>query len=292
MFGYIICDRKGLEKDELVRYRSFYCGICRALNEYGAAERLYLNYDMTLLAIFLSSLYEPEEELNSYRCIIHPAKKQNTLKNRFIDYAAAMTIALAYHKNMDDWIDDKKLSARKYMDIIRPSYEKVKKLYPRQCECIEKSLDRLHFIESTPCSPADEAILESGKMLSELFVYKDDFWAEDLRRFGTDLGRFIYLMDATMDYTKDMKKCSYNPLRIMNRRPEDMEELLRIELGNAADTFERLPLVSDVHLLRNIIYSGVWQKFDAKGLGKENRGQRKGDGEPVSSNPKEENINL
>ncbi len=37
--------------------------------------------------------------------------------------------------------------------------------------------------------------------MGELFVYDPaDFWADDLRRLGARLGKFIYVMDAAMDY--------------------------------------------------------------------------------------------
>ena len=39
--------------------------------------------------------------------------------------------------------------------------------------------------------------------------------------------------------------------------------------GNAMEVFEKLPLVQDEHLLRNILYGGVWQQYYAKIRGKE-----------------------
>ena len=51
--------------------------------------------------------------------------------------------------------------------------------------------------------------------------------------------------------------------------PEEMEASLSLPLGNAMEVFERLPLVQDAHLLRNILYGGVWQQYYAKLRGKE-----------------------
>jgi hypothetical protein len=50
----------------------------------------------------------------------------------------------------------------------------------------------------------------------------------------------------------------------MGKKPDDMEELLRIMIGNATREFEKLPLVQDSHLLRNILYGGVWQQYYAR----------------------------
>lgn len=37
-------------------------------------------------------------------------------------------------------------------------------------------------------------------------------------------------------------------------------------IGECARYFERLPIINDVEILRNIIYSGVWTRFDAAKL--------------------------
>ena len=76
-------------------------------------------------------------------------------------------------------------------------------------------------------------------------------------------------MDAAMDYKKDMKTGNYNPLFEMKKKPEEMEPILGLPLGNAMEVFEKLPLVQDEHLLRNILYGGVWQQYYAKIRGKE-----------------------
>ena len=40
MFGYIECNRSKLSREELERYQSVYCGLCRTLKErYGELER-------------------------------------------------------------------------------------------------------------------------------------------------------------------------------------------------------------------------------------------------------------
>lgn len=270
MFGYIICNRSGLSEEETERYQNVYCGLCRALkNRFGNLERLSLSYDMTFLALFLSSLYEPEESKKECRCMLYPLKNKTAVENRYVDYAADMTIALTYHKCLDNWEDDRSRLSRRYGDILKKSYLEVKERFPRQCQCIEENIRELSRIEKDVDSKPDHAVNCSGKMLSEVFVYGEDFWSNSLRVFGFELGRFIYLMDAAVDYKKDVKNGSYNPLIKLQKKPEEIEEDLRIAIGNAALQAEKLPLVQDAHLLRNILYGGVWQKYYAKVLGKE-----------------------
>ena len=43
----------------------------------------------------------------------------------------------------------------------------------------------------------------------------------------------------------------------------DLHALLRMLLGECSAAFEALPVLQDVELLRNILYSGVWLRYDA-----------------------------
>lgn len=270
MFGYIICNKKGLSKEEQKRYQEVYCGLCQSLkNKFGQTARFSLNFDMTFLALFLMSLYLPEENRVEFSCPIHPLKRRVYLQNKFIDYAADMTIVLSYFKCLDDWKDERKRMRLQYGKVLEKKYLDVKQRYPRQCQNVAASLQKLSVMEKTPEVSPDAVVNCSGKMLSELFVLEEDFWSNSLRLFGFELGRFIYLMDAAMDYHQDIKKQTFNPLFLMRKQPEEMEELLTECIGEAAKEFEKLPIVDDAHLIRNILYGGVWQKYYAKYKGKE-----------------------
>lgn len=272
MFGYIVGHKGSMTEEELHRYQGFYCGLCKTLEkEYGQLERLGLSYDMTFLALFLTALYEPEDTETSCKCIFHPMKEKPVIFNEYVEYAAAMTIALTYHKCLDDWMDERKFLRCKYAQILKKSYAEVKAKYPRQCQSIEDSLRRLSVIEKDANATADDAINYGGMLMSELFVYKEDFWSNCLRNFGYELGRFIYLMDASMDYEHDIKKNNYNPVVVMKKKPEDMEALLEMIIGYAAGEFEKLPIVQDARLIRNVLYGGVWQQYNEKVHGKEKK---------------------
>ena len=39
-------------------------------------------------------------------------------------------------------------------------------------------------------------------------------------------------------------------------------DLLSMLLGDRTAVFEQLPLEQDLHLMRNILYTGVWQKYN------------------------------
>lgn len=123
--------------------------------------------------------------------------------------------------------------------------------------------ERAAFLREEAQNP-DAAANLFGLLLGEIFAWRDDFWAEDLRRFGARLGKFVYLMDAVVDYEDDAKSGSYNPLVLSGEGPEDMKADLEMLAAGAADAFERLPLEQDMHLLRSVLYSGMWQQYYAK----------------------------
>lgn len=272
MFGTIVCSKKGLTEEEVCRYRSAYCGLCLAIKKrFGQVERLALNYDMTFLAFLLNGLYEECNETREFRCIAHPFKNQNAFENKYIDYAADMTILLAYYKACDDWDDEKKPSGLIASGLLGKDFKRLEEMYPRQAASVKESIQKLRDAEKNEKALPDDAVYWSGKMLSEVFVYADDFWSDALRNFGYELGRFIYLMDAALDYEKDGKSGSYNPLRRAGKKPDEIEELLMQILGKAAVQFEKLPIVQDADIMRNILYSGVWQEYYKKVKGEEEK---------------------
>ncbi|MGN0483617.1 MAG: DUF5685 family protein [Lachnospiraceae bacterium] len=262
MFGTIVCNQKELTQEEHNRYQEIYCGVCKSLKRGGQLERICLNYDTAFLALFLNGLYEEPEERCFSRCVLDPKKKKQIIKNKYIEYAADMTVLLAYYKCRDDWEDEKKIAKKLYSNVLKKDVARIELAYPRQANCVKESLMELEKIEKDPESLADDAINCSGRMLAELFVYKEDFWSPSLRRFGYHLGRFVYLMDAVLDYEKDQKKNNFNPLFLSKQKPEDMKPVLMQIIGAAVHEFENLPILQDAGILRNILYSGVWQAYE------------------------------
>ena len=123
----------------------------------------------------------------------------------------------------------------------------------------------LHEIEDQNDQNLDAAANLTGEMLAELYVMKDDIYARDLRELGFYLGKFIYLCDCYEDVERDIRKKNYNPL-VLRRTNEtfaaDCEQMLSDMMARAALAFERLPLIEDAEIMRNILYSGIWLRFE------------------------------
>lgn len=271
MFGHIQTNLADLAEEQKSRYKAAYCGLCRTIGKrHGQLARLGLSYDLTFLSLLLSSLYEPEECHTHCRCAIHPCKKHCSVTNAVTEYAADMTVALTYYKCLDDWKDDRNLIRFLYAKCLEKRYEQVKKSWPRQCLAIEKELDVLSRIEQSKSSNPDAAANSFGRLMEELFVLKEDEWEHPLRILGYNLGKYIYFADAVLDFEKDQKKSSYNPLNYIESKPEELRPVLESFLGSASQAFEYLPLVQDVPLLKNILYSGIWLKYN-QGMNKRSK---------------------
>jgi hypothetical protein len=263
MFGYVQANLSDLSEEEQVRYRSAYCGLCRTLGErHGGFSRLSLTYDLTFLTLLLSSLYEPEEQSGAFRCGVHPCKPHQFMTNECTDYAADLTVALAYYKCLDDWNDDKNLPRKGYAAILEKQYVQVKQQWPEQCGTIEAELTALSELEREGREDPDAASQCFGRLMEGLFLYRKDHWEEPLRKLGHGLGQYIYLADAAVDLKKDKKRGNYNPLKNLSTTPKEFRSTLTVVLGEASRAFETLPLVQDVHLLRNILYSGIWIRYN------------------------------
>ena len=118
----------------------------------------------------------------------------------------------------------------------------------------------------------------TGKFLGEMFVCREDEWQADLRS-GFYLGKFVYLMDAYEDFETDKRKNAYNVFRV--QRKEDMQNLdtfvkllLTSMMSECAKSFERLPILMHADILRNVLYSGVWTKYEYNRLKRERKQQR------------------
>lgn len=283
MFGYVLVDKPELKIREFDVYQSWYCGLCRTLKERsGFFGQMTLTYDMTFLILLLHGLYEPEERCGECRCIAHPTKKHCTRTDEFSEYAADMNLLLMYYKCMDDWNDNKKVTRLGYAKALKGKCRKIEQRYPEKAQAIAATLAKLSQLEVENCRDLDRVSGCFGQLMGEIMACKQDLWEKDLRELGFYLGKYIYLLDAYEDLEKDKEAGSFNPLIDLSETDgfeEQIFAILEMMMAEAALRFERLPILENEQILRNILYSGVWSRYDiAKEKRKEtvvnNDGQR------------------
>ena len=235
MFGYIVPNQEALGEEDRTLYREYYCGLCSELHDrYGRSGQVTLSYD------------------------------------QFTAYAADMNLLLSYYSCLDDWNDERSMKKRMLAKALEDKASRVSAAYEKKVRVLTESLGRLSIYEKENSDNLDSVSGTFGAIMAELFAYKEDEWEGTLRRMGFFMGKFIYLMDAYDDMKKDRRYGSYNPLLLMQEQSPETEEefddrvgsLLTMMIGESSRAFERLPILENIDLLRNILYSGVWSRYN------------------------------
>lgn len=266
MFGYVTFYRDELKIKDFDKFKGYYCGLCKELGKrFNQLVRLGLSYDFTFLALILDSVDKSDTRFVRSGCFKHLGKKKNVVwDNPYVRYAADMSVALMYYKLIDDLKDSfstaSALAVLPYWFCVR----KVKKLYPQKISVIKKELAALSALERAKCPSVDETADCFAKIMGTVFSDGEDA----LRELGYNIGRFIYIADATDDYEKDIRKNNYNPYRYMYPDADVREikktagQSMAFTLSMAAQNYEKLEVVKNKDLLDNIIYLGLRQRMD------------------------------
>lgn len=266
MFGYVVMNKPEIKFKDFDLYRSFYCGLCRELRDrYGIPGQLTLTYDMTFVIMLLSALYEPPTEKGTTKCVVHPVRSQAVRRNLFTEYGADMNIFLAYYKCEDDWKDERKFLKLAYGKLLKKGEKRAEVQMSKKAEKILSYLQELSAKEKAGEKDIDVVSGLFGHIMEEILAWREDEWESSLRRMGFYLGKFIYLMDAYEDVEKDIKKGNYNPFSedyIMEGFQERVQKLLVMMMAETCREFEKLPIIKYADILRNILYSGVWCRYE------------------------------
>ncbi len=277
MFGYVIINKGDMKFKEFDVYQSYYCGLCRALKErHGVLGQMSLTYDMTFLVMLLTSLYEPETKTDKTKCIAHPFEKHQTRRNDYSDYGADMNVLFTYYKCLDDWNDDKKIVKLAYSKLMKGAYARIGSAYAQKVKKIDNLMREFSRKEKNGNEDIDQLAGLFGEVMGEIFAVREDEWAENLRMLGRYLGKYIYLLDAYEDVEEDIKKNRFNPFKKRWENPdfdEEVKTILTMMMAGCSQEFEKLPIIENIEILRNILYSGVWYRYDAVREKREVKGQ-------------------
>lgn len=262
MFGYVTANIKSLSEGDAARYKACYCGLCHELgHRYGKLSRVILSYDLVFLILVRTAYLHAgtAPKLLLERCAVHPKKPHYFWVNEETAYAADMSIILAYYQALDDWKDEKHVMALGQFKLLKKTFTQVVQHYPVVSSEIEKGLADLTAIERSGILNADEAARCFGRVMAAVFGGEKE--NEKLKQLGMTLGQWIYIMDACVDRREDLKKKRYNPLPALPA--SSFETVLRCLMANCVQAYEALQLEQDRPIFENILYSGVWTRFEA-----------------------------
>lgn len=269
MFGYVTVGENQMTEEEYSVFSSYYCGVCKATGKCASQiSRLGLSYDITFLALVLSSL-SSDGKFREERCIVHPKKKRKCIKyDSAVEYAAAAGVVLTYLKLKDDWCDERSIKALLGMAAFFLGARKAKKLLMREYPVIDSQLRILSGYEKAKSKSIDDTADAFGKILECLFTpdfVKIEGQKRALAWLGLNLGRWIYMIDAVSDIEKDVKTRSYNPFIEMGYKDfrkcaDDMELSLTLNLDGVATAFELIDFKKNKNIIAKIIYISLKEK--------------------------------
>lgn len=272
MFGYVTICKEMMSKEGYDTFRAYYCGLCKATGrKCSQFARIGLSYDITFLALVLSSVRKEAPTIKGRKCFLHPIWKNNCIEgDETLNYAADMGVILTYLKLLDDWRDDRSIKALVAMALFYRGARKARRRYKNEYESIKKCLSRLSALEDDNCASVDETADCFAKILEILFTpefISDDGVKRALAWLGYNIGRWIYIIDAYNDLEKDIRKNNYNVLAASDKGSDSavikrgisntVEASLTFTLENAASAYDLLDIHRNKELLDNILYTAL-----------------------------------
>ncbi len=258
MFGLVVADIDSLNENDKKIYRSFYCGLCNSLGKnFNNFSRLTLNYDLTFLFLFLTSYFDENVEEITIRCGVHPLKKKNVYMNKYAEYCSYMNILLTYYKLEDDARDENTIGAKLGKSVFEKAKKQAENKFSTKNQQIYDCLTRLNEVEKQDEHNADIPASIFGELMGHLFDINGN--DEKLMQFGKALGKVIYMMDAVIDFKKDLKKCRYNPLIETNSK--NFQQILTILLNDVVEIYDTMDIVKNKTIIDNVLFSGIWCQF-------------------------------
>ncbi len=273
MFGYVRVKHTELKVKEYEFYRGTYCGLCRSMGKCtGQCSRFALSYDFAFLALLRIAFDHTSVEFEQKRCIAHPLKKRNMMKqNSSLAYCAGAAALLNYHKVMDDLADEKGTKKLRAL-LVRPWMAHARKKALRAGlsnldATISEYLAELSAVEQSNESSVDAPAEVFGKLLSAIMSYGLDGTSYRIANsLGHAVGKWIYIADALDDWKEDAKKGRYNPfLKLYDGKlptKKDYESIglaLKNELYEAETAADLLPIDNEAieAIVSNILYLGL-----------------------------------
>ena len=264
MFGYIRVYKPELRIKEFELYKSVYCSLCKKLGrEYGAFSRFTLSYDFTFLACLKMSLQENTCDIEQKRCVFNPLKKCNYCANidSDLDFTAAGAMILLYYKALDNIKDEKGFKKFKYklaLPLFKKAYKKAIKKYGYLDDIFSAYVENQAKAENEKTKNIDIAAEPTANMLAKLFELcgNSDADKRALSRLGYCVGRYIYILDAAVDFEEDIKRGRYNPFSGSDVKAQ-AESQLYMCINEAALAFELIDIKKIKNILGNIVCLGL-----------------------------------
>ena len=254
MFGYLNIFKDELKVKHLREHQNIYCSLCYIIRtKYGLPYAAFLRYEPVFLYFLLDQENEKKNKLK-YRCPLNPLRTIECEVNYgLLEYAAFINMMLVVHKCQDDYIDSK----NRLRNLVGSLLTKNKSFHIETVAHYDmlyelgSILDKFYAGEKKMVS-IDESMHYMGDYLSGIVNHYFEFYT-DVRQpidkstiicISSEIGKWVYAIDAVDDYEKDLKKGDYNPINQI--KSNDQQKAALIILGLIQT--KTLKLLSSTHL--------------------------------------------
>ena len=267
MFGYVKALKAEMKFREHERYRSVYCGLCKAIGKsYGQLPRLAVSYDLTFLLVLVEALQAEQPQMRAGTCVLHPVKKHAVAQpDPVLEIGAAIAVLLAASKLDDNKKDgDKPVSTAGLRLMTASAVKKAKAQAPEIATTISTHLDKLERMEAEGAGLVVQAEA-FGSLLADLSVYcstaaqLEPLTEHSVALLCKDLGTWVYLIDALDDFPEDMagKGRSFILAKSTTEAATLVEPLLLGLEQNLEKTAALLPYQRDAGIIANVLLDGL-----------------------------------
>lgn len=216
MYGTLKPVYNKMDREQRSFFKMYYCGLCSSLGRLGGPiMRMGLSYDITYMYLLLDC--GSKSEIQKCFCPGRIIKKRTCIDSRPLsDYMAAVCVAMIRAKCADNISDnEKQLESRAVLKLTDKEFLKISEGYGDVVDAIQSGLNKIAYLEKNfqNCSHSDIADA-FGALVSELFEKAPGISEPEVfSRLGYWLGRWVYIADAALDLTEDIKKNRFNPFK-------------------------------------------------------------------------------
>lgn len=279
MFGYVTAYKPELKIKDFDAYKGVYCTLCKEMGkEYGVLSRFLLSYDGAFFVLFKMGIRNANTNAKMSRCTFNPCKKcfKITCDDDIYKTASAITVILAYFKLKDN-LNDSKTIKKLFLYPVLPYFTILKnkaiKKYPDVYDTIEKGMKEQFDVEKQDNPSLDLSAHSSAQMLGWLFSYgENEEIHEKSYKFGYQLGRVVYFLDAFDDYKDDVRRNLFNPFLKSEDVENDATVSIRLSIGELTMILQELKFNKTESIINNIIYEGL--NYQLEKIIKKYRGEK------------------
>lgn len=257
MRNFLDISPRRMDKQLAKKYKAAFYGLSESLRSAGRRLNVPVLFgrDEALIILFFSGLYNIADDPYYYR-----RRNRYIFINEATDYVARMNRIFAY-------LYEKHLVKRRAFLRFKRAARIAYLHYPSKIESIEYNLELLldsrHSYAVDPDMPASYM----GKILAEVFAWKEDAYEKDLRDLGYYLGKFIFYSTAYESVDSSVKKDIYNPLLYAkNNDPAVFDtyvhSALQSLLSEVEAAMDKLVGSEDMRMIKNAVMDSLAAKCE------------------------------